>query len=225
MIFLGYEQGSKAYRLFDPVANRVHVSRDVVFDEDASWDLSGSSHITDDAPFVVDHLVHGGAPVPAAESSAVAEKRAKKSAMAEEAAATRSPTPGRGSSPSTPLSGPPTTSPAPPSTAAATSTPNEPSPATFVSPPAGADNMLDADDDPEHPHHYRLVTDVLGRNQNAPARAERLFFVEEPNTFADAEPHSSWRQAMMEEMSSWTLADLPPGDLDIAPSGSSGSSR
>jgi transposase InsO family protein len=38
MVLLGYEQGSKAYRLYDPVSERVHVSRDVVFDEDAAWD-------------------------------------------------------------------------------------------------------------------------------------------------------------------------------------------
>jgi hypothetical protein len=68
MVFLGYEQGSKAYRLFDPVANRVHVSRDVVFDEDASWDWSISSHTNDDTPFVVEYLVHGGAHVPAAQA-------------------------------------------------------------------------------------------------------------------------------------------------------------
>ncbi|WVZ89853.1 hypothetical protein U9M48_036206 [Paspalum notatum var. saurae] len=38
MVFLGYEAGSKAHRLYDPVERRVHVSRDVVFDEAASWD-------------------------------------------------------------------------------------------------------------------------------------------------------------------------------------------
>ena len=48
MVFLGYEHGSKAYRLFDPVANRVVVSRDVVFDEGASWNWSGDSHDDDD---------------------------------------------------------------------------------------------------------------------------------------------------------------------------------
>ena len=34
-IFVGYEAGSKAYRLFDPSTWRVHISRDVVFDEAA----------------------------------------------------------------------------------------------------------------------------------------------------------------------------------------------
>ncbi len=37
MIFIGYEQGSKAYRMYVPVARRVCVSRDVVFDEAATW--------------------------------------------------------------------------------------------------------------------------------------------------------------------------------------------
>jgi len=37
MVFLGYEEGSKAYRLYDPVTGRVTVSGDVVFDEAATW--------------------------------------------------------------------------------------------------------------------------------------------------------------------------------------------
>ena len=38
MIFVGYENGSKAYRAYDPITKRVHVTRDVVFDEQAQWD-------------------------------------------------------------------------------------------------------------------------------------------------------------------------------------------
>lgn len=38
MIFVGYEHGSKTFRAYDPVAQHVHVTRDVVFDEDAQWD-------------------------------------------------------------------------------------------------------------------------------------------------------------------------------------------
>jgi transposase InsO family protein len=37
MIFVGYEPGSMAYRAYDPVAERVTISRDVVFDEAAQW--------------------------------------------------------------------------------------------------------------------------------------------------------------------------------------------
>jgi len=46
MVMLGYEAGSKAYRLYDPAKRRVHVSRDVVFDEGTGWnweELDGSS--------------------------------------------------------------------------------------------------------------------------------------------------------------------------------------
>jgi hypothetical protein len=38
MVFPGYKTRSKAYRLFDPRAQRVVVSRDVVFDEAAYWE-------------------------------------------------------------------------------------------------------------------------------------------------------------------------------------------
>jgi transposase InsO family protein len=40
MIFIGYECGSKAYRAYDLATKRVHVTRDVVFDESAQWDWS-----------------------------------------------------------------------------------------------------------------------------------------------------------------------------------------
>jgi hypothetical protein len=38
MIFIGYESGSKVYRAYDPITKRVHVTRDVVFSEQAQWD-------------------------------------------------------------------------------------------------------------------------------------------------------------------------------------------
>jgi hypothetical protein len=38
MVFLGYAEGTKAYRLYDPRRDKVLVSRDVVFDEKAAWD-------------------------------------------------------------------------------------------------------------------------------------------------------------------------------------------
>lgn len=37
MVYLGTEMGSKAYRLLDPDTGKIHVSRDVSFEEDRSW--------------------------------------------------------------------------------------------------------------------------------------------------------------------------------------------
>ena len=37
MVFLGYAEGTKAYRLYDPHGDKVLVSHDVVFDEKAAW--------------------------------------------------------------------------------------------------------------------------------------------------------------------------------------------
>lgn len=37
MVYLGIEAGCKAHRLFDPHQNKVHISRDVIFEESKSW--------------------------------------------------------------------------------------------------------------------------------------------------------------------------------------------
>jgi hypothetical protein len=33
MVFIGYEKGSKSYRVYNPVTKRVHVTRDAIFEE------------------------------------------------------------------------------------------------------------------------------------------------------------------------------------------------
>jgi hypothetical protein len=38
IIFISYESGSKRYCAYDPIMKRVHVTREVVFDEQAQWD-------------------------------------------------------------------------------------------------------------------------------------------------------------------------------------------
>nr|GEW95204.1 ribonuclease H-like domain, reverse transcriptase, RNA-dependent DNA polymerase [Tanacetum cinerariifolium] len=50
MVYLGNEQGSKAYRLFDPTTRKICVSRDVKFKEDETWDWSEylDEHINDE---------------------------------------------------------------------------------------------------------------------------------------------------------------------------------
>jgi hypothetical protein len=38
MVLLGYESGTKGYRLFDPITEKLCISRDVVFEESERWD-------------------------------------------------------------------------------------------------------------------------------------------------------------------------------------------
>ena len=38
MVLLGYKEGTKAYRPYDPRGGKVVVSRDVVFNKKAAWD-------------------------------------------------------------------------------------------------------------------------------------------------------------------------------------------
>ena len=64
MVLLGYEEGTKAYRLYDPCGGKVVVSRDIVFDDKAVWDwdslgIGEAGGFT--STFIVEHLViHGG---------------------------------------------------------------------------------------------------------------------------------------------------------------------
>ncbi|KAJ4740894.1 Transposon Ty1-H Gag-Pol polyprotein [Rhynchospora pubera] len=37
MVFIGYEIGSKAYRMYDPVTGKLQISRDAVFEEEKAW--------------------------------------------------------------------------------------------------------------------------------------------------------------------------------------------
>jgi hypothetical protein len=60
MLFIGYEPGSKAWRFYNPVTRRVHVSRDAVFEEDGAWSWN-EDEIRDDEPFWVEYIAAGGA--------------------------------------------------------------------------------------------------------------------------------------------------------------------
>nr|GEX87099.1 ribonuclease H-like domain, reverse transcriptase, RNA-dependent DNA polymerase [Tanacetum cinerariifolium] len=61
MVYLENEQGSKAYRLFDPTTHMLCVSRDVKFKENETWDWKGymSEHINDEpewTDFTIENL-------------------------------------------------------------------------------------------------------------------------------------------------------------------------
>jgi hypothetical protein len=54
MIFVGYEPGSTGYRCYNPSTKCVHISRDVVFDEEGTWDWSGDQTEGSDTKFVIE---------------------------------------------------------------------------------------------------------------------------------------------------------------------------
>jgi hypothetical protein len=63
MIFVGYEGSSKAYCVYDPITNHVHVTRDVVFNEQAQWNWGSGGDDGkpggDDDVFTVEYTTTG----------------------------------------------------------------------------------------------------------------------------------------------------------------------
>jgi len=68
VVYFGVEEGSKAHSLYDPLKNKITVSRDVIFEEKVQWKWSGDEsslrdfQIEDDPVVVCETLgVHSGA--------------------------------------------------------------------------------------------------------------------------------------------------------------------
>jgi len=144
MVLLGYEEGSKAYRLYDPKGGKVVVSRDVVFDEMAAWDWEdqGTREAAGfSSTFAVEHLVIQGGDDGAEEQAAAGEQ-----------------------SPPAAAHLPPPQSPA----MAGQGTP----PLEFASPPTDIDEFVDAFHDGEKVR-FRRVDNLVGEG-GAPGLASRL---------------------------------------------------
>jgi hypothetical protein len=218
MIFVGYEAGSKAYRVYNPVDGRVGVTRDVVFDEGTQWDWGVEAEEAGNGgeeEFVIQYLEHieqvvGGEPArrsPAATNFPPAPT-----------------TPSMLKTPGAPQSAPAVLSRlTTPRATTISSTPVE-----LVSPPSNFDELLDAEHDDDAPARFRKLDHVLGP-ESPPDPIPRvldgggLLFTsaEEPTSFKEAEKEECWRRAMEAEMQSieenrtWNLVDLPPGHKTI----------
>uniref|UniRef100_A0ACD5X227 Uncharacterized protein n=1 Tax=Avena sativa TaxID=4498 RepID=A0ACD5X227_AVESA len=193
MVLMGYDVGSKAYKLFDPVSQRAHVSRDVVFDEDASWVWGEQAEAHPANTFTVDF------PVPETDTSM------NNADIAGDG----------GAVPAPPLSPEQPEEPATPAAVPATQRAGHGAPVEFVSPPSGVTPT--SEDGDGRLRRFRTIDNIVAEY------AEELLLVvgEEPATFAEAEPHPAWRAAMLEEMSAieengtWELTSLPAGHRPI----------
>lgn len=213
MIFVGYEPGSKAYRVFDPAMRRVHVSRDVVFNEEARWHWEGDQ-MADDDDFVIEYATVSHPevtpmvqPLPQEHTTASPAPGTSTRSGAASRSGTSAPTPGRDAGPTSAASSP-----------ALASSPT----IEFVSPPSSTGDALDADHDDGAPLRFHTLDNILGP---APvpgfacrelAEEAHLASAEEPATFDQAQKHDCWRLAMLDEMTSiesngtWELVDPPP---------------
>jgi len=219
-VFIGYAEGAKAYRIYDPVSQRVRVSRDVVFDEGRGWDWASpaagtpeaaSSEFTVEFPWA-EELPEAGSsaspslsppphpaspgfsPVNAGEPAAEAEEPA---AEAEAPASPRTPTP----APASPQ-------------------------VEHVTPLEDDDERVDAYHDDEE-LRYRKIHDIIG-DQPTPPPAQRLFaelnltHSGEPTSYEEAKDDPDWQAAMKEELRSverngtWELVSPRPGHRPIS---------
>jgi hypothetical protein len=232
MVFLGYEPGTKAYRLYNPVSDRVVVSRDVVFEEGRVWNWAEEGPKTwtsndDDDPFIVEYFyTPGAAGAPATSPGEASASRATSGTSGLHRGAPRAfqsaPPGARGGAGSSVQQGD-----------GGVREPAAPGGVEFVSPPS-SDPDLDIDHDDGNPLRFRKLDDIYALGA-APLReeeqqaAEEELLVEllvvggdgEPATFEEAKGSECWIKAMKEEMASieqnstWKLVNLPPGHKAI----------
>lgn len=205
MIFVGYEPGSKAYRVYDPATRRVHISRDVVFDEAAQWTWTEGHGGTAKDFVVEDSIMAPPGVITTTSTSARISAGTAVSPLSSPASSQVSPVHDTGS-----------TTPSPQAH-------QGDAPIEFVSPPGvGAYEMLDADHDDEAPLRFRDIDNVLGPATSpglvARELEEQLLLTSdaEPTSFAEAQEHENWRHAMLDEFTSieangtWELVEPPP---------------
>jgi hypothetical protein len=201
-VFIGYVEGSKAYRILDPGAHRVRTTRDVVFDEGRGWAWDkvvddGLTSTYDD--FTVEYVHFEGArgvgsSLPPSMSAAIPKPlpTSVPRSPATTSAATRT--------------SPPPPQPVTPCTPAATATPpgtSTPTPAhvenpvEFATPLFHDEEHIDAYHDGK-PLRYRTMENLLG-DQPVPGLAPHDLGAQlhlacddgEPRSFVEAERHAA----------------------------------
>jgi hypothetical protein len=182
MVFIGYESGSKAWRFYNLVTRRVHMSHDAIFEEDRAWDWS-EEDVGDDVPFKMEYIVAGGV-----------------QPSTSNAARPRSPP----ALPLTPAGGVPAS--ARGEAAHTPPVPEEPGAVEYVSPLAGTP---DIDEDAYGaPLRFRSLADLMGgapqhNDFDTQLREAMLAAIgDEPGTADEALKTEEWRAAMMEEFGS-----------------------
>jgi hypothetical protein len=231
-VFIGYAEGSKAYRILDPGTQCVCTTRDVVFDEGRGWAWDkavddGSTPTYDNFTVEYVHFERAegvGSSLPPSMSTPVPEPlptSAPRSPAMTSAAMRSSPPPPQ----SVPACTPAVIA-TPPGTSTLTPVRVEKS-VEFATPLSHDEERINAYHDGE-PLRYRMMENLLG-DQAVPGLAPHDLKAQlhlacdngEPRSFAEAERHAAWRAVMQSEMDTveknwtWELPDLPRGHSAI----------
>jgi hypothetical protein len=201
-VFIGYAEGSKAYHILDPGTQRVHTTRDIVFDEGRGWAwdkvVDDGSILTYDN-FTVEYVHFEGAggagsSLPPSMSTPVPEPlptSAPRSPATTSAATRSSPPPPQPVTPCTPAA-----TATPPGTSTLTPARVE-NPVEFATPLSHDEERIDAYHDGE-PLQYCTMENVLD-DQPVPGLAPHDLEAQlhlacddgEPRSFAKAERHAA----------------------------------
>ena len=191
-VFLGYETGSKGYRVYDPVNNKLIVTRGVIFDETKGWNWvenGGESSDSDSVSATFSVQFFDTEPNPTTKAGPDSDDGA--SPLSPQAI------PSAGGEPHTP-----------PGQVVPGSVPIQ-----WVSPPTDASEGSD-----EAPRRYRMLSDILDSSdevQGFEYSGACFLAADEPKSVDDALTEAHWREAMQAEMKSieenrtWDVSELP----------------
>lgn len=209
-VYLGVEEGSKAHRLFDPRCGRIHVSRDVIFEENVPWQWSVVAGEQNSTEFTVEE---DGVDAPPAGAPAYPVPRYRAPSPAVPQSPPASPVGASPSLPTSPQSSPSSTPPSTPATGSA---------GPVASPGSGGDLRSD-----EGPVRFRSLEDIMREAPRVDLVEDEhdgdalLAEMEEPSSYREAAGQPAWENAMAQELqaieknSTWALTALPAGHKPI----------
>jgi hypothetical protein len=152
MVLIGYAKGSKAYKMYDPVTKSVHVSSDVIFDEDARWILEALGEAPASSPFTIEYPAYTTRTTSTQTDAAHAAKAGR---------TLSTPGPRQGTSSPAAMASPIVT-PTPERSGEMREPSQAPSAVRFAAPPTTHSTLFNADDGTNAPHRFCYISDLLG---------------------------------------------------------------
>lgn len=211
VVYLGKEPGTKASRLYDPISKRVHVSRDVTYQEDKHWLWEENSGAADEVNFpdtyvlVSTHSAETGVQEEENDNVATGTPRNHTQSHEDEQDVTATPVQSRQSFAE-----------------------NEQSSSSIYSvgsstqQSVGNSHTTTTSNGSTEPRKFRLLSEIYDETEEVEIDEKLLLLsIEEPSSYIQAEKESAWREAMKNEIDSieknntWVLTELPPGQKAI----------